>query len=60
MAYQEANSKKEYIGLSTDDRPIVVSPGSTYHSVDTGELWVFYQDMWLPDLRLINALRTLV
>ena len=24
--------------------------GATYHAVDTGEMWVFYNSMWMLDL----------
>lgn len=47
---------KEYIGLSTDSKPMNVAEGSTYHSVDTGELWIFHDFMWELDLRLATAL----
>lgn len=40
---------KEYIGLSSDSKPMNVAEGSTYHSVDTGEHWIFHDLMWEID-----------
>lgn len=56
MAYQLVQSKQEYVGLSTDTKP-EASPGATYYSVDTGEEWVYFNGMWVPDLRLVNAIK---
>lgn len=49
-------------GLSTDDKPIststfTVKEGSTFHAIDTGEEFVFHNDMWTQDLRRINAIK---
>ena len=48
---------KEYIGLSSDDKPMNVAEGSTYHSVDTGEHWVFHDLMWEMDLTNTRAMQ---
>ena len=45
-----------YIGLSSDDKPENVAEGSTYHSVDIGEQWIYHDGMWEYDLRLTAAL----
>lgn len=51
MAVSFVATIKRWQGLSTDDKPLTDVPeGSTYHSVDTGEKWVFHQGMWEPDL----------
>lgn len=47
---------KSFIGLSTDTKPTSVPDGSTYHSVDTGDQWIFFNGMWERDLRLTRAL----
>jgi len=49
-------------GLSTDDKPITtatvtVSEGSTFHAIDTGEEFIYHNDMWAQDLRRINAIK---
>lgn len=44
-------------GLSTDTKPVSPPEGSTFHVIDTGDLYVFYNDTWEQDLRLIAALR---
>jgi hypothetical protein len=47
-------------GLSTDDKPLEdVQDGSTFHAVDTGEMWVFHNGMWETDRRLVKALESL-
>jgi len=51
---------KDYIGLSTDDRPANVAEGSTYHAVDTGERWISHDGMWENDLRLETALEAVL
>ncbi len=42
----EVGKITKYIGLSTDDKPMNVAEGSTFHSVDTGEHWIFHDLMW--------------
>lgn len=47
MAAKLASHKLiHYNGLSTDDKPTAPAEGSTYYSVDTGESWVYLDDMW--------------
>lgn len=49
---------KRFNGASTDDKPIVDVPeGSTYHCVDTGERYIFHNDMWTLDLTLIVTIQ---
>jgi hypothetical protein len=48
---------QNYQGLSTDTKPTAPPEGSTYHVIDTGEEYVFYDGTWEPDLRRIAALR---
>jgi hypothetical protein len=50
------NTGKRLQGLSTDDKPMDVSDGSTFHAIDTGEEYIFHDGMWEKDLRLIAAL----
>ena len=47
---------QRFNGLSTDDKPESVPEGSTFHAIDTGEMWIYHQDMWEIDLRLTKAL----
>lgn len=45
-------------GLSSDDKPSEgVREGSTFHAIDTGEEFVFHNNMWEQDLRKINAIK---
>lgn len=39
-----------FTGLSTDDKPQFAGQGAIYHSVDTGEKWVYNEGMWVLDL----------
>ena len=34
-----------------------IPPGSVFHSVDTGDEWVYYEGMWTLDLRKAMALK---
>jgi len=56
MAIKKIATIQTFQGLSTDDKPTSPPEGSTYHAVDTGEQYVFYDGMWELDLRLITAL----
>ena len=47
---------QRFHGLSTDTKPDSPPEGSTFHAVDTGEQYVFYDGTWEQDLRLIYAL----
>ena len=51
------NLTNKYLGLSTDEKPLNVKEGSTYHSVDTGEHWVFHDKLWETDLTMARALK---
>lgn len=58
MAEKLIATIKRWHGLSTDDKPLADVPeGSTFHDVDTGEQWIFYDGTWERDLRMIHALR---
>ncbi len=39
----------QWHGYSTDDKPDAPE-GATYHSVDTGEIWVMHDGMWTLQL----------
>jgi len=44
-------------GISSDVKPSSgVQEGSTFHYVDTGEEYVYHNDMWEQDMRRIYAL----
>lgn len=58
MAVKMIATIKRWQGLSTDVMPSSDVPeGSTFHVIDTGEEYVFYDDGWEKDLRLITALQ---
>lgn len=45
---------------SSDDKPSSGVPeGSMLHLVDTGEVYIYHNGMWVEDLRLIYALRSI-
>ena len=53
--------KQEFSGISSDTKPLgkeisKYPDGSKLHFVDTGEEFVFHDDMWEDDLRLKHAL----
>ena len=48
---------KPYQALSSDEWPEHPEEGSTLHVIDTGEVYVFYDDTWEPDYRRIYAMR---
>ena len=42
---------QRFQGLSTDDKPVTPPEGSTYHAVDTGEKYVYFDGTWERDYR---------
>jgi len=59
MAVYTVESKNYYIGLSTDKKPTTpVFQGSEYLEIDTGKNWIWFDDNWMEDLRLIHAVYT--
>jgi hypothetical protein len=57
MAVSLIATIQRFQGLSTDVKPSDPPEGSTFHVVDTGEEYVFFDGTWEQDLRLIAALR---
>ncbi len=39
-----------FIGLSTDDKPMDVSDGAEFLSINTGERWDFFDGVWILNL----------
>lgn len=52
-----SHNAREYTGLSSDELPSNPNEGSTFHVVDTGEEYVFYNGTWEPDMRRIYAMQ---
>ena len=61
-ATEEIKGKSEFIGPSDNEKPKPdgLGAGSTLHLVDTGEEYIFHNDMWVPDSRLETALRRIL
>lgn len=58
MAVKMIITIKRWQGLSTDTKPSSDVPeGATYHAIDTGDEYVYYDGTWELDLRRIAALR---
>lgn len=58
MTVQLQTTIQVWNGHSSDDKPTSgVREGSTFHCVDTGEEFIFHNDMWIQDLRKINAIK---
>ena len=58
MATKKVATVQRWQGLSTDAKPSTDVPeGSTFHAVDTGAQYVYYDGTWEEDLRQIYALR---
>ena len=50
-------SIQKWNGQSGDMVSITTAPeGSTFHAVDTGAKYIYHNDGWVEDLRLIYAL----
>jgi len=57
MAVSLIATIQRFQGLAADTKPTAPPEGSTYHAVDTGEEYVYYDGTWVQDLRLIAAMR---
>lgn len=57
MTAQLETTIQRWNGASTDEKPETAPEGSTFHAVDTGEEFIFHNDMWVQDLRRINAIK---
>lgn len=45
MVYAD-QKRKDYLGLSTDDKPTYAVNGDTYYEVDTGEFFIYFDGTW--------------
>ena len=58
MAKQLISSDRQWMCLSSDPLETAqVENGEGMHIVDTGEQYVFFDGMWVPDRRLIYAVK---
>ena len=55
MAVIKMATIQTFQGLSTDAKPTTPPEGSTFHAVDTGELYVYYDGLWEDDLREVRT-----
>ena len=61
MHDQIRSYSRQWLGLSSDAKPETGVPeGSTFHSIDTGEEYIYHDGMWEDDVRLKNALEQLL
>ena len=57
MAVKLVTTIQRFHGLSSDAKPSSPPEGSTFHVVDTGEQYIYFDGTWEPDLRLIYAIQ---
>jgi hypothetical protein len=58
MAVLLETTKQRWNGHSSDEKPSTgVREGSEFHAVDTGEEFIYHNNMWVQDLRRINAIK---
>lgn len=58
MTKQLISEDRKWLGLSSDSLETDnVGEGSEMHIVDTGEQYIFFDGTWVPDLRLIYAIK---
>lgn len=51
MAVKLVTTIQRFQGLSSDIKPTSPPEGSTFHVIDTGEEYVFYDGTWELDIR---------
>lgn len=52
MAVKLLRVSQRWNGLSSDIKPTDAPEGSTFHIIDTGEVYLFHDGMWEIDLRV--------
>ena len=60
MAATLTTGDRNWICVSSDAFPVAgngAKEGDNMHIIDTGEEYIFFNDMWETDLRLISAVR---
>lgn len=58
MTVQLVTTTQRWNGHSADEKPTTgVREGSEFHTVDTGEEFIFHNQMWVKDLRKIKAIQ---
>lgn len=61
MTVEMVATIKRFQGLSTDEFPTKDVPtGSTFHCIDTGDQYIYVEEMWEKDLRLVAALEKII
>jgi hypothetical protein len=55
MAAEFIATIQRWIGLSTDEKPTATKAGSTFHEIDTGKKYIWFNDAWYQDLSMIYA-----
>lgn len=56
MAVKTVTNPQKIQWLSSD-RPPIASDGSEGLTVDTGQMWIWHDGTWVPDLRLEAILK---
>lgn len=57
MSVKTVNENIKFQCLSSDDFPMDAPHGARMHVVDTGEMYVFHENMWVPDIRIAAAIK---
>lgn len=59
MTVEKVATIKTYQGISTDEKPTGTDApaGTTFHAVDTGEMFVAYVGGWVLDLRRARSIK---
>lgn len=55
MAVSKNATIKNWIGISTDTKPTAGKTGSTFHEIDTGKKYIWFNDAWHQDVSMIYA-----
>lgn len=55
MVTSVGGANLHFQGLSSDNKPMDVLDGATFHIIDTGEVYVFHDGMWESDKRSVYA-----
>jgi hypothetical protein len=55
MAVELVTTIQRWTGLESDTKPTATRAGSTFHEIDTGKKYIWFNDAWVQDVSMIYA-----
>ena len=55
MAAEFVSTIQRWIGLEADTKPTATRAGSTFHELDTGKKYIWFNNDWVQDVSMVYA-----